>query len=436
MYNYSPLEKLYIKNFRNIGEVEIDFTESPIVTLVGENEAGKTSVIKAFATCALHANPREQKDCIRDNTKMFGVAIDLKDGTRIVRIKEASGVNAYQIFDKDKNLIWNTNKITDGLPEEVHRIMGLIAEPETNEFLHIRTYEDKLLFVVTPNSTNYKVMYNALKVEQLTKAIKLGNNEVNSIKSQINTNEISLNTLQSQARNINIVDTEPLTNVKNRLIEQMTVLNKLERAKSLIDNINKLEEQMGAMLLIDKFKLDTINELTASKLTSVGKILDRINDKTKLSKVLEQANSISEIDTSILNKLINIINRKEMLDRKIKDAGSLVHLSEISEISEIEIVQLNKALALLAKIETNKKMIEAIDTTGSSEVSDIDIKAVNTMQRVEYLIAENERKKSELDKINNYIEQVHNYMKQCGVAVETCPKCGESVVFDIDKLEA
>ena len=35
-------------------------------------------------------------------------------------------------------------------------------EPETKEYLHIRTYEDKLLFVVTPNSTNYKVMYNSI----------------------------------------------------------------------------------------------------------------------------------------------------------------------------------------------------------------------------------------------------------------------------------
>lgn len=38
MYNYSPIKKVYIKNFRNIGEATIDFTESPIVSLIGENE--------------------------------------------------------------------------------------------------------------------------------------------------------------------------------------------------------------------------------------------------------------------------------------------------------------------------------------------------------------------------------------------------------------
>ena len=79
MYGYSPLKSLKIKNFRNIGDVNIDFTESPIITLLGANEAGKTSVIKAFSMCALHDSPREQKDWIRDDTDMLGVEIDLAD---------------------------------------------------------------------------------------------------------------------------------------------------------------------------------------------------------------------------------------------------------------------------------------------------------------------------------------------------------------------
>lgn len=88
MYSYSPIKTIRVKNFRNIGDVELSFEDSPIITLVGSNEAGKTSIIKAFAACALHANPREQKDWIRDTTKMFGVEINLEDGTQLVRVKE------------------------------------------------------------------------------------------------------------------------------------------------------------------------------------------------------------------------------------------------------------------------------------------------------------------------------------------------------------
>ena len=46
---YSPIKQIWIKDFRNIGEVKVNFDESPIVSLIGENEAGKTSVVKAFS---------------------------------------------------------------------------------------------------------------------------------------------------------------------------------------------------------------------------------------------------------------------------------------------------------------------------------------------------------------------------------------------------
>ena len=400
MYNYSPIHKLYVKNFRNIGEVEIDFSESPIVTLVGENEAGKTSVIKAFATCALHANPREQKDCIRDGTKMFGVAIDLKDGTRIVRMKEATGLNSYQVLGTDGKLVWSTNKITDGLPIEVQNVMGLIAEPETGEFLHIRTYEDKLLFVVTPNSTNYKVMYNALKVEQLTKAIKLGSTEVNTLKSQINNNEISMQTLQGQLKSIQIVDVEPLVNVKNRLIEQIAYLDKLEHIIKLNRKVEECERQLGALALLDKFKLDYVNEVVANKLNTANRLLNRNIEINNLWKNISEVNSLAEIDCSVVNKLSNVINKQNLLNNNnLKD-----------KLSKIEL-------------------------TGCTEIDDVTINSITKLQRVSTLYDSISSKSSELAQINTYIEQIHDYMKQCGVAVETCPKCGEAVIFDVDKIE-
>lgn len=433
MYNYSPIKKMYIKNFRNIGEAELDFTDSPIITLVGENEAGKTSVIKAFTTCTLNANPRDQKDYIRDNTKMFGVALDLEDGTRVVRIKETSGINAYQVF-KDEKLIWNTNKITDGLPEEVKKVMGLIAEPETNEFLHIRTYEDKLLFVVTPNSTNYKVMYNALKVEQLTKAIKNGSTEVNALKSEINSNDIKMNALNNQMVSIQVYDIEPLTSVRDRLTSQLSILDKLEKAKKLSDRASECERQLGALALLDKFSLSEINELTASKFSKVSNILNRHNEVSILRNLLNSVVDTEEIRVDVLNKIKHIIDKDNELKVKINRAGALIHVNKISEISEIEIIQLNKAMALLNSLNTLNSRVSLISTDSCNEVSDTSINALTKLQRISALIKDNKTRQESLAQINQYIGQVQDYMKQCGVAVETCPNCGESVIFDVDKI--
>ena len=434
MYNYSPIHKLYIRNFRNLGDVELDFSQSPIIALVGENEAGKTSVIKALATCALHANPRDQKDYIRDGTKMFGVSIELENGQRITRIKEANGINSYQITDCQGNLIWNTNKLAEGLPEEVQKLIGLIAEPETNEFLHIRTYEDKLLFVVTPNSTNYKVMYNALKVEQLTKAIKLGSGEVNTLKSAISSNDASILTLQGQLKSITVVDTEPLVNVKDRLVEQMAMLDKLERAKVLLDRVNQCEIQLGALALIDKFKLESINEVIANKLVSVSRLLSRNNETVNLLNRITDINNLEEIDYNIINKLYNILSKKEELDSKITEAGALVQLTSISEISEVTVVQLNKVVNLISKLNKLTEQSKAIDVSSCSEIEQHTIESLDKLQKIASFKEQVDTNNNQLQQINAYIVQVQDYLKQCGVAVETCPNCGSDVIIDIDKI--
>lgn len=432
MSTYSPIKRLYIRNFRNLGDVEIDFTQSPIVTLVGDNEAGKTSVIKAFTTCALHANPRDQKDYIRDNTKMFGIAIELEDGTRITRIKEASGINSYQI-SKDNVNVWSTNKITDGLPEEVRKIMGLIAEPETNEFLHVRTYEDKLLFVVTPNSTNYKVMYNALKVEQITKAIKAGSIEVNTLKSENNSNEISKNALEGQLKLVHTCEIEPLINIRDRLKSQLNLLNKINKAKTLLNKIDNSEKQLGALLLIDRFKLEPLNEILTSKLVTVSRLLNNKNNSEELIKNLEEINNIEEINVDKLEKLYSIVNKKNILNTKITKASLINGVNEISEISELSVMQINKLTALLNKIETYKRNTTILELEQCSEIQTL---ILDKASRAKQIIEENGHKQTALEQINNYICQVHDYMKQCGVAVEACPKCGEAVIFDIDKIEA
>ena len=434
MYNYTPISKLYIRNFRNLGDVEISFKESPIVTLVGENEAGKTSVIKSFATCALNANPRDQKDYIRDGTKMFGVCIELEDGTQVTRIKELSGINSYQIKDPSGNMVFSTNKLSEGLPVEVQKLIGLIAEPETNEFLHIRTYEDKLLFVVTPNSTNYKVMYNALKVEQLTKAIKNGSNEVNALRGEINTNELSIQTLGAQARDIRIVDIEPLKEVRDRIKSQLAILDRIEALKVLVDKVNNCEEQLGALALLDRFKLEPINEVLAIKLNSTSRLFNKNLESANLLSRFSELNDLSEIDTNIINRVSNLIDKKASLEDKIRRAGSLVHVSELAEISEIIPVHLNKLGALIYKLKTDTEQLSHIDVSSCSEIEQSLIDSMTKMLKVVPLIEKVKADTEEEKKMTDYVVQVEDYLKQCGVAMESCPKCGEAVIFDIDKL--
>ena len=434
MYNYSPIKSIYIKNFRNIGEAVLSFEKSPIITLVGENEAGKTSVVKAFAVCALHASPRDQKDYIRDESKMFGVAIDLEDNTRVVRMKEATGVNMYKVL-KNGQEVWSTNKITDGLPVEVSNVMGLIEEPETGEFLHIRTYEDKLMFVTTANSANYKVMYNSLKIEQLTKAIKLGSDEVNGLKNEINNNSASIETLSIQSNSIKIVDIDALLDVKNRLLKLTDQINKVEKVRKLIEKTEAIEDKLGALQLIDKFNLEEINEADIVRLNTVSKLINQKNNVTNFILAYKDIDNLSEIDVSIYNKVINLLNKTNELSIKTDMASRYSIIDGLNEISEATVKQLDRCNTLVKKQkELNEKNIYN-EIYNCSEIEQDDINALTKLITLRSNISKVKDHPQQIEELNNKSNKITEKMIQLGVAVEECPKCGETIVFDIDKIK-
>lgn len=437
MYSYSPIKQVYIKNFRNLGEVTIDFKDSPIVSLIGENEQGKTSVVKAIAVCAMHATPRDQKDYIRDGTKGFGVAIELEDGTQVVRMKMATA-NSYRVtYPKgpDGNPIkptWEAAKLSNDLPQAVQDVMGMIEEPETKEFLHIRTYEDQLLFVTTASSTNYKVMYNALKISQLVDAIKLGSKEANALKTSINQKEIQAETLDTQAKSLKIYDLEPLQNIRDRLKNEVAQLNKLDRALELKKKIEVQTREVGELS-----KLSSIPEISITLVMSLDKayrVLDNLKELDRMYRTYSLADSLEEID---LNSYYNIYNahvRYERLKNSEQQSRNYIAVNGLSEININEVSNLQRAIALQRKIEADTNKLQTLNIS-SAAVQDSDLTVYNRTYKALGLIQRNKQLEEAKVQIDNYCDAVIKWMKDIGVATETCPKCGETIVIDLDKIE-
>jgi len=360
MYKCSPIKSIYVKNFRNIGEVKLDFTESPIISLKGDNESGKTSIVKAFAVCALHAYTREQKSYIRDGTNGFGVAIELEDGSMVSRIK-TNAINRYEVIDKDGNK-WDTNKI-DGakLPIYVQEIMRLVEEPETREFLQVRTYENQLLFVTTSSSTNYKVMYDALKIEQLTKAIKLGSDESNKLKSDINKNDIKIEALMNNLKGIRIYDLEPLVNIRDRLKDQLESVGKLERAGDISNTIKDGRMRLGRIGMIDKYGLGELDLVQVNRYVNIYRLVYKQKELILRLKKFREINTLNNIDTTVENKIAYIMAKRDELEDKISSTVELRKLGELGELREYEAEKLNKSLELLYKNKASMELLEIID---------------------------------------------------------------------------
>lgn len=438
MYSYSPIKQVYIKNFRNLGEVTIDFKDSPIVSLIGENEQGKTSVVKAIAVCAMHATPRDQKDYIRDGTKGFGVAIELEDGTQVVRMKMATA-NSYRVtYPKgpDGNPIkptWEAAKLSNDLPQAVQDVMGMIEEPETKEFLHIRTYEDQLLFVTTASSTNYKVMYNALKISQLVDAIKLGSKEANALKTSINQKEIQAETLDTQAKSLKIYDLEPLQNIRDRLKNEVAQLNKLDRALELKKKIEVQTREVGELS-----KLSSIPEISITLVMSLDKayrVLDNLKELGSMYRTYSLADSLEEIDLNSYYNIYNAHARYESLKNSEEQSRNYIAVNGLSEININEVSNLQRAIALQRKIESDMNKLQTLDISRAADVQDSDLTVYSRTYKALGLMQRNKQLEDAKVQIDNYCDAVIKWMKDIGVATETCPKCGETIVIDLDKIE-
>lgn len=433
MYTYSPIKNMRVRNFRNIGEAELDFSESPLVTLIGDNESGKTSIVKAFGVCALNANPRDQKDYIRTGTQGFGVQITLEDGTEITRIK-ASNQNRYNI-QKNGETIWDAVKLENEVPKAVSDVMGLIEEPETKEFLQIRTYEDQLLFVVTPASTNYKVMYDALKISQLTRAIKSGSTEANELKAQINYSENSIYTLQSSLSAIKVFDIEPLLNVRAYLARELDKLDKIDKIISVMNEIESLKQSLGSLRLIEESNITSIDIGEASKIIDISRLLEKVDCDNRLYSVYNQLSTVEFIDTTELSKIDNIMSKISLLEGMKISSGLMSELSKAEVVSEIEISSLNRANSLLNAINNDSERLKIYNVSEAENIAEKDLDILSKMSRVTEINSYIETSDKSLVQIKEYIDGVVNWMKSVGVSTVDCPKCNETIIIDLGMLD-
>lgn len=432
-YAYENISKVRVKNFRNIDDVTIDFEESPIVALIGDNEAGKTSIIKAIAALALHANPRDQKEWIRDSTRAFGIEVELEGGTKIVRAKSDNGMNLYKIFYSD-GTTWEANKLADGLPKHVQDLMGFISEDETGEYLHIRTYEDKLLFVVTPDSTNYKVMYNALKVEQLTKAIRIGSDEVNNIRYDIHVNENSLKTLYEQSRALKVYDLSELTKLKGRLKYQLSVSDKIERVIANMKEMHDLSCKLGPIALIDRMRTSEIDETRAYKVLRASEVINRMKFLSKSIEYMSYINNTPSIEEGLANKLNRAIELKESLKNLEISCGSLIEVYKTESVEESVASLISRAIKTKTRLNELDREYERLNTNSIEQISNKSLEVINRINVFINLSKNLSVLYKSYSEIIAYLEQVTEYLKYCGVAVEECPKCGEAVIIDLDKI--
>lgn len=426
---YSKLKKMNIKNFKNIGLAEIDFTESPIIALKGNNDAGKSSVIDAFAVLAYNAYETNQKGFIRLGTNGFGVMVELDDGTTVTRIKKENA-NFYEVRHPDGR-VWNTDRLPRGesLPEEVENVMGCTRESETKEFLHIRTYKDQMLFISTPNSVNYKVMYDALKVENISKAIKKGSIEANEIKAWLNNASIQRETLINTLNGIKVFDLEPVSNIKKRLESQMGNLRKLNRAVEIIAEIKAKEDALGAFGEVLKSGIAEISELHVNNIVNAGNIIAEIDRLSQFKSRYSEIDSLNAVDIRVMQLMesaIDIIDNIKSMQNTLNKYSGVQEVEEVSLSIIDKLHRVSEIMSGLEKLNTEASKYTEID----KQLEVIDVQLLDKISRCSALVTDNAEREKALEEYQKQIEEIKAELKTMGVQVVKCDNCGHDVVVE------
>ena len=425
---YSKIKSFRIKNFKNIGDITIDFTKSPIVTLLGENESGKSSVIKAFAVLGANAYSAKHNKYVRNGTNGFGIACELEDGTVITRIRKP-GYNGFTIQDKDGNLLSAPADKIDrgcGVPVDIEKYMGIILESETKELLQIRTYADQLLFVLTKGSENYKVMYNALKVKNITKAINIGNQKANEDKRIIANDEVAISTLNNAIKGIKIIDIDNAVKVKEIIKQKFALLEKLEKVKALIARNEEITKNLGAYAYLNE--TSELNESVAYKVNKLGQLISDIKDVSEKADRFKELSSTSEIDYSINSKLANLVDIVNNVRAKEVKSKAYIELANTSEI----VCETDKFENIINRLSTLDRLNGTLGKYRKllDKFTEIDDSKVITENNVIMYINKNKELQAEYDKYTEEANKNYEEIKNSGAIVTNCPNCGETVVVD------
>lgn len=357
---YSKINSISVKDFGNIGSIVVeDLVESPIVALIGDNNAGKTNFIKALETLMRHSNPRSQKDFIREGRSGFGVKVDLEDGTEITRIKSSS-VNYYSI-NKVGERKYETYVLDSGMPTRIQKEIGLIEG--NKESLNFRNYDSLLLFINTALSGNHKLTHEVLKVGSVEEAIEMG--KVESIKHR-NSIDVAYNGEEATkvAMQISIRNSETLRKALDKSHGIKGEMAKLQK----FDRILEEEEMYLKVQGEENIKIKEIEEI---KLRAIDMLSKAMRNREEYSKL----KSIENIGI----KSIGSIERESLMEinKAIKSLRSYKHMKEKENLSirGIEEVRTDKVRVLKKAIKSKEEYndIQREENTAIRKVQPIEL---------------------------------------------------------------
>ena len=361
------LRRIHIENVQSIADLTLDFEESGVYRLVGDNDVGKSAILRAINALFHNVSRSSYKEYISDWADTFVVEGWFYDGGYVKLSRGANDFYEWSI-PSSGNIVMKT----DGkVPPELEEYFNLYTEKDKSKLtLNFNLQGDVLPFVDTSASDNFWLTQKALGTNVLLNASKmlkkenqdnqkLVKNTIENIDYEVAISEKIANEIENDSSVLDLLSDG--INVINEEYEELEILydalNKEQSFKTLkenYENIPILSEQELSELYAQANDLNTIIKyrdyfVKVNNAKNSLRIIDdmltklniedlqkEINDFKFLKEVLEKEKYID-----IMKDKLNSLTSKIISDDEIINCGNEIKLIEsLKEYKNLSLIHI------------------------------------------------------------------------------------------------
>ncbi len=466
------IRRISLENFGSHQKTDITFSDG-INAIIGNNGAGKTTILEAIAYALYHRASRSQDELIRIGAPYMRVTLEFEaDGRSYIVTRERGrdgevSAELYEIAEVGKKFI---QRDQSKVSSQIEAILGFsrdvflqgiyVRQGEIQELLESQPSKRKEIIARLLGIDILERLWEELRgvVDRLDSEIRgidreitaIGDvdrerleveREIERIKGELSDLDSQRYALQSRIEELKKVIDE-IEEKRRNFIELKSKLTEVERKieqnmrkkKELEDDLIKIDESLSKLPEIEKIasKFDKISRLRdlAMKLLDLRRNLETANERLDELKALEE--EISNIEgrketfTRIKEEIEDKRRKKQELtkidmkltDLKEKEKDLLRRIDEINALSGEELHSLREvAEGAPEDLEDALRFCSQLSDNLKKYLEEIDQNIRNLSDEIAAL----------RERINNY----SIYLGELSVNPERCPLCGSKLTIEV-----
>lgn len=397
------IKRLRIQNFQSIKDITFKFDERGVFYFNGDNNIGKSSVLKAIRALFFNVSNLNYKDYIRDDETFFSVTMEDYEGNFVILSRGASDFYKWKINGESGVL----NKTSGQVPKELRDYFNLYQDEKTKECANIRPPRAVLMGVDTSEGDNNLFLQKALNSSGFTKAYKQADTDRRAKQKDIKLIENYVSKTEMDIENVNIDEVEDALSKVQRfesvLLTEKEMYMKLIETKNIYNNLNQYEEELDRLS-----KVSTKDMLGLNKDVSEYNLMVELNTSMKEKKELE----VRLKELGVRGVKTNLIEANKLKDEVILLKG----LKQSQERSKYY----NKQLEDMSIDSCDELMKE------SAELLDEIVSLRRLRKSIRELSLYTESLKDKEDDLKVIFSEIKGVKEELGV----CPLCGSELNGD------